>query len=378
MSPVKASAATITLPSGGRFLTGQETRDFIGSIDVEYFNGSDYVSTTANYYDTDTFSFTENSDDPVGFVAGSRVWVRYSIYAPTILSPDYITVKVHPHYSIFDTNFLYTAFALTSQNSISQSVYQSPSSKWYIGGSVHTFENNNGNGNNSGYRANLDGGVVAANKMSYIPIIHSQNSRFSAYSIETNFSGNTSTSSYIYYFYVMCPYISDFGSGGSGTFTTGDSVTTSPSGGSDVDLTETNGLLESIRNGISGIGQTILGLFVPDDEFMENWINDMQDLLHDHLGGMYEAVAELEDFWQQFENVQAKSVIHIGECRLPLAGSELVLGNWDVPLKPTGIPQVLYTSLALIIDFLAVMAFLRMCRNKLEIILNPNSEVVKE
>ena len=92
---------------------------------------------------------------------------------------------------------------------------------------------------------------------------------------------------------------------------------------------------------------------------------------------MYEAVATLDDFWDQFQNIQAKQEIYIPACHIPLVGTDFVLGDWHVPLKPTGIPQILYTSLALIVDFLAIMSFLKMCRNKLEIFLNPDSEVVE-
>ena len=386
MSPVKASA--ITLPSDGHFMTTSETLSFIGnSLEVTYYDGTDYQTTTALYQTSFSSALTETSESPVGFVSSSGVpWLVYS-FNPTRIntSPNYITVRLQPTYSIFDTNYLYTAVALSAGSNSPASTYTSPSCDWYIGGSVNHFENSSDSTSNSGRLAYLwMSGNPQLNQFyyngcfTYVPIVHSSASTFSAYCMSCDFNGNSYGQTLVYYFLVMCPYVSGSASGGSGTFAPDSGGSGNINVNVDVDMDETNSLLDDIKQGIAGIGQTILGLFVPDDEFMENWIDDMQDLLHDHLGGMYEAVVELQSFWVQFENVQAKSSIHIGECRLPLAGSELVLGNWDVPLKPNGMPQVLYTSLALIIDFLAVMAFLRMCRNKLEIILNPNSEVVKE
>lgn len=384
MSPVKAAA--IDLPSGGHFLTPAETRTFLGdSMTVTYWNGSEYVDATASYdsVKSNPNGFVEVSESPVGFVSSSDVlWLQYTCTLTGYNNNNnYIAFRCHPSYSLYDTEYIYTCYAFSSASQIS-STYTSPSSDWYIGGSNIHFENSSLSSANSGYHAYLRGNSSGSGILqycSYIPIVHTSASAFSGYSIQATFQGNTGYRGNPYFtFFVMCPYVSGDAYGNSGTFAPDQNGSGNINVNVDVDMDETNGLLDDIKQGIAGIGNTILGLFVPDDEFMENWIDDMQDLLHDHLGGLYEAVAALEDFWEQFENVQAKSTIHIGECRLPLAGSELVLGNWDVPLKPTGIPQVLYTSLALIIDFLAVMSFLRMCRNKLEIILNPNSEVVKE
>lgn len=377
-------AAAIDLPTGGHFMTLSETQQFIGDqIPVRYFNGSDYVDAVATYagQKQNPSGFTEYSDSPVGFVSSAPIWLMYTCSLPGANSNnDYIEFHLEPSYSIFDTEYIYTCYAFSSASQIS-TVFTSPNSDWYIGGVITHFANSSASTNSSS-KAWLRGSSNSSGSdqyCSYIPIVHSSATKFSAYSIDCEFQGNSSYRGNGYYtLYVMAPYVSGDATGASGTFAPDQSGSGNINVNVDVDMDETNGLLDDIKQGIAGIGNTILGLFVPDDEFMEAWVDDMQDLLSDHLGGLYEAVASLEDFWQQFENVQAKSAIHIGECRLPLAGSELVLGNWDVPLKPSGIPQVLYTSLALIIDFLAVMAFLRMCRNKLEIFLNPNSEVIKE
>lgn len=365
-------------------MTVAETRQFIGdSFPVKYYTQSGYVDATAHYDSSYTAGgYSETSESPLGFMVGngSVSWLFYTVSASGVnTTPTEVTCQLQPTYSIFDTEYIYTCFALSSGANAyavpSSSTYNSPTSNWYVGGSVNNFRNSAESASGSGLHSYLNLGYSM--RFTYIPIVASSQSAFSAYSMDCNFYGN-STSYNSYIFAVMCPYVSGSAVGGSGVFTTA-----SGSGSGDVnvnvdiDMDETNGLLEDIKDGISGIGDTILGLFVPDEQFMEDWKDDMQDLLEDHLGGLYEAVATLDDFWDQFQNIQTKQEIYIPACHIPLAGTDFVLGDWHVPLKPAGIPQILYTSLALIVDFLAIMSFLKMCRNKLEIFLNPDSEVVE-
>lgn len=149
-----------------------------------------------------------------------------------------------------------------------------------------------------------------------------------------------------------------------------------------VDMNETNGLLSGIKQGIdnivTGIINGLKALFIPSDDFMDDFKSDMEDLAEDHLGGLYEAESILVDMFEQFPEVVSKNEIYIEPVNIPLAGETLTLGNWHVPLKVAGIPSIFYDGLAFIIDFLCLMAFLRMCRNKLEIFLNPDTEVIKE
>lgn len=179
---------------------------------------------------------------------------------------------------------------------------------------------------------------------------------------------------------IFCPHVGTTPEHGEPVVTT-TATTTSPSG-SDVDLTETNGLLGRILAALQGIAQSILdgikGLFIPDDDFMDGFKDDMSDLLEDHLGGLYEAEQIMVNAFGRFPEVAAKSEIYIPPATLNLAGTAFTVGDWHVPLKVSGIPAVLYDGIAFIIDFLCLAAFLRMCRNKLEIFLNPDSEVVKE
>lgn len=365
-----------SVPSGGRYLTVNETRQFIGSsFEVTYYNGTEYVTTTATY-DSSVGFLSETSENPSGFFSGSS-WLRYRITATNInSSPAYVTVHCEPSYSLFDTEYIYTCFALSKSTNlgISSQAYQSPNSDWYIGGSNVNFANHNETATNSGSYAylTLDNNAQCA----YIPIVHRSQSTFSAYSIDAEFSGGFTS---LLSFYVMCPYVSDNASGASGTFSSSEApvTTASGSGSQSVDLTETNGLLGRIEIILSGIVDGIKGLFIPDDEFLSDWVDDMKQLLEDHLGGLYQSVTLSITFMQQFPNAVAKQSIFIPACSVPLAGSTFTLGPYTVPLKVDGLPAALYDGIAYIIDFLASMAFLKMCRNKLEIFLNPDSEVVQ-
>lgn len=362
-------------------MTASETRSFIGdTIDITYFNGSSYVDSVASYDTTVSFT-TEYSTNPVDYVVSSgNLWLRYSFTHSDINSNvNYITFSARPRYSIYDTEYLYTAFACRANSSISIAAYQAPQSNWYIGGSGLHFENQNAfSSSSSGIYASI-GYTGLTGFAPYVPIMHSQSSTFSAYSIDATFYGPISGS--VGYFFVMCPYVSSGTSGASGTFSSASSGSSTTIAGSGTDLTETNGLIgrviTAIGSAVSSVIDGIAGLFVPDDEFLEDWVDGMKTLLSDHLGGLYQAIDLLTDFYDVYQGVTVKQSIHVDTVSIPLAGTSFTLGGWDMPLKVTGLPAVLYDGIAYIVDFLAVMMFLKMCRNKLEIILNPDSEVVQ-
>lgn len=249
-------------------MTVSETRQFLGdSIEVSYFNGADYVSSSASYYSSGTYDFNEISESPVGFVAGSHLWVQYTLYVPNlILNPDYIQIKVNPTYSIFDTEYIYTAFALSSYGRISMT-YNSPQCNWYKGGSVLNFQNTTSEDSTNTYHSyiipNQWNPLYYSYYFSYIPIVMSSNSTFSAYAMDCNFYGNESgggNDSYKYTFWVMCPYVSGNAIGASGTFTTADGQ-----GSINIDLSDTNNLLGDILNGVAPIA-LLVDLLTDDAE----------------------------------------------------------------------------------------------------------------
>ena len=252
-------AKAIDLPSGGHFLTPEETRIFLGdSMTVTYWNGTQYVDSVATYdsVKSSPSGFVEVSESPVGFVAASgALWLQYTCTLTGYNNNNnYIAFRCHPTYSLYDTEFIYTCYAFSSASQIS-STYTSPSSDWYMGGSNLHFENSALSAANSGYKSYLRGNSSGSGNLqycSYVPIVHTSSSAFSGYSIQATFQGNTGYLGYSYFtFFVMCPYVSGDAYGNSGTFDT------QAGGGGSVDLSETNSLLGDILNGLAPISDLV-------------------------------------------------------------------------------------------------------------------------
>ena len=296
-------------------MTTSETLAYIGdSLEVTYYDGTDYQTTTALYQTSFSTVLTEVSESPVGFVSSSGVpWLVYS-FNPTRIntSPNYITVQLRPTYSIFDTNYLYTAVALSAGSNSPSNTYTSPSCDWYIGGSVNHFENSADSSDSSGRLAYLymssspvPNQFYYEGRFTYIPIVHSSASTFSAYCMSCDFNGNSYGRTLVYYFLVMCPYVSGDAYGNSGTFDT------QAGGGGSVDLSETNSLLGDILNGLAPISDLVDLLSDDVDIPVAGTIADMPYANEDYDNMIMTADAILDDipdtvaaagFWVELTN----------------------------------------------------------------------------
>ena len=372
-SGASIKVAAETVPSGGHYLTVQETRDIIGStIPFTYYNGSTYVESTASYggYFTCTEEISEN---PCGFVAGST-FLYYTCSNNANNNVQHITFHMEPTYSIFDTEYIYTAFGLYGPINISSS-YQSPSSDWYISGSNVHFENSNETSSDSGYLARIR---FTGNYASYIPIVHRSQSTFSAYSIDADFCGNAGWSPM--YFVVMCPYVSGDAFGQSGTF-----VTSGGSGGGssvsgtgtdinvnvDVDMSETNSLLDSIKNGIVGLADTLVHVFVPTSEQIEDFHSDLVQLLDDTFSGQSETADALDAVKDSISNATPVDY---------LTFPGVTVGSFSIPQQNVNLvplPELLpYIKLGF--DFLATCLFINLVRLKIDEVLHGKVVVEKD
>ena len=297
-------------------------------------------------------------------------FIRYTANLTGLLQdPTQIVIDIEPQYRITDTYQIHSAIGLKGSN-YNVSAYSSAAWDWYFSGqNVHFEQVNNGN-QSSTFK---DRSFYDYYNMVFADM--TSQSSTSGYSLRATFPvANTAS-----YLVIGCPYVSIGSSGGSGIsgLDTGSSGSSGSGGGvTSEDLEETNGLLSSLINAVDGLIDGILSLFIPDEDFLEDWIEDMQDLLSDHLGGIYQAIEEIADMFDSITGISAATSFHVDACNIPLAGSTLTLGNWDVPLKTAALPQIFYDALALIIDFLVSAAFLNMCKRKLEIFLNPDSEKV--
>lgn len=357
-------------------MTPAETRLIFGdSFDGKYYNGNDYVSVTFRYAGNTSVDSSDWTDPDGYFVQGRDVLI-YSASASGVNSnASYVTVDVTPQYSLFDFDTLYTNIGVTNAYTQNVSAYQTPFWTWFIDGQTVRFE-----GSSTIPASGQFPQVILRNSTSrkyiFCPVKYTNQSTVSGYSLRAGFYGASTYSSTLTV-YIACPYITDGATGETGTFTT----TSGGSGGDvnvnvDIDLEETNGLLDGILDVLGGLGDMLLGLFIPSEEFLEDWVEAMQQLLEDHLGGLYEAIDEITSSFSGFSSVTAKQSFHVDACNIPLAGATLTLGNWDVPLKTAALPQIFYDALAYLIDFLATAAFLNMCKRKIELFLNPDNEVV--
>ena len=352
---------------GGRFLTPAESLDIFGSeIGVKYYNGIDYVDAVARYQGVD-YVFENFWNDDTGYLVSDRALLRYSFQASDINSnPDYITVDLSPRYSIFDTSMIYTSIGVTAplQNI---SVYQSPQWEWNIAGARQVFEAGSiaeSNGNLSRYRLRSNN----SHYVCFVPAYYSSQNTFSAYSLRATFSGAQTFSGSVEVL-ISVPYVSSDASGSSGVITT--SATSSPSQGDinvnvDVDMSETNGLLGSVVDLLSGLVDGIAGLFVPEQNSLEAFENALADLLMDTFGGIDNdmLINVIEDL---LTHGATESVTFPA---LSVPGTSFSLPAYNVPLKPAAAQnRALYEGVALAIDLVATCAVLNLVQTKIKAVL---------
>ena len=345
-------------------MTVAETRQFIGDhINFTYYNGSQYVDAVATY-NTSVQCTAETSENPAGFPVGAT-FLQYNFQASGInSSPNYITFRITPSYSIFDTEYLYTCFAVTkyTAQNVSSSAYQSPNSDWFIGGSNINFANRNETASNSGSYSYLSFTSLQA---LYVPIVHRQQNTFSAYAVDFEASGGVAS---LGYFYVMCPYVSGAAFGQSGTFasTFGSGGGTSVSGTGtdinvnvDVDMSETNSLLDIIKNGIVGLADTLVHVFVPTQTQIQDFHDDLIDILDDTFGGQSETADALDAVKAAISNSEPVDTLYFPAISI----SGFTIPQQSVNLVP--LPNLLpYIKLGF--DFLATILFVNVIRLKID------------
>lgn len=360
----KAEAAL----SGGRFLTPSETVAAIGnSLPVTFYDGSDFVTVNAEYLGADTARAVDAFQETDYLKTGINTMI-YRFSGSVVNDPQYIAVDFAPLFALYDVEFVYTVAGISATGlDISSSVYQTPQWVWTMANTHETFEGRADYGLH--YRCELSNTYAYGTQFDYVPVSWSHQGQTTAFSQRCLFSYATPTDGY-YYLAFGCPYISVQGDIDTVTGSTGTTASTDSSGNINVtvDMDETNGILR-------GIPDAIAGLFIPSDEAIEQFHDDMEDMAEEHLGGLYESFDMLVDFAESFSVVSATDSLAIPEFHIPLSGSDFVFGGFDMPLVYPQL-QTLYTALAWLIDFLATTAFLNMCKRKLEIFFVPETEKV--
>ena len=127
---------------------------------------------------------------------------------------------------------------------------------------------------------------------------------------------------------------------------------------------EDYGWLNPIINGFKSIGNTIIGLFVPDksdfSDIKDKWVN----LLSSRFGAVYQSFYYVIDFVSRFENKSSVTTIQMPLVEVPLAGEVFAFGGYDVQLIPSGF-EVIVEVLKKVISIVCTVGFLNVMKSKL-------------
>lgn len=345
--------------SGGRWLTTSESAQVFGAtFDVTYFDGTDYVTSTASYT-----GGTRALQSAVGDLPSGIDCLQYTCPCTSISSaPQYITLDIRPQYSIFDTDQLHTAIFVYSTSTAAVPPYSTPQWRWIISGQEEIFTGELDNDDN------ISAVLVASDRCFYIPVDIDSQSTFTASSIRCTFVAPVSIYDNKLYFYLAPVYVSSDADASNGVQTT---VTTGQNqGGAGVDLSETNGLLDSILDGISGLGDVIVdgisGLFIPEEGTIEAFENALADLLLDTFGGVDSDM--LDSTIQDLLTHGATESVTWPAISVP--GTSFSLPAYNVPLKPHSVQgRALYEALALAIDLVSTAAVINLVLHDIKVFL---------
>ena len=258
---------------GGQFMTANDFREILGDdIVCEYFNGTEYKE--AHFYYYNTVNGLTMRDESLTDVSSYQL-LRYTSTLPNLsYSNEFITVHLSPKFAITDTKVINTFIGMRTQYDISDSAYNQSVWDWNFSGNTLSFTA-------PAYNGNYRNAYIGGNNYCVIPVQMSSDQLTSGYSFDVKFYGaGAATNAQLI---IGVPYISSDASVVEGTLPP---VTTAPSGGDinvsvDVDMSETNGILGSIWDAITGIPDMILdglsALFVPEDGFLTDKVDSLQE-----------------------------------------------------------------------------------------------------
>lgn len=186
----------------------------------------------------------------------------------------------------------------------------------------------------------------------------------------TAFTTNALVDDQYSFFYIVSPVVND-------------DVQISGGGGTNIDLdvivgdikdimSSNNGILSQLYDFVVTIPETILdglqALFIPTEEDLEGFKDDADDLLHETFGGLYDAEDMVHDGLSDIPSNSKSTITFPG-----ITVSQFSLPAQEVPIRPAGF-DVLFDTLATVIDIIATFAFLNMLKHKLSKILGGGDE----
>lgn len=192
-----------------------------------------------------------------------------------------------------------------------------------------------------------------------------------------------------YCFSLYTPIISDdyqidgfepeFDGGDTVGVVTGD-ISDNGDGSQSVNITieqDNSGLISGI---LSGFKNLFSFLFIPSEDFMNDWQVELRDDFNEHLGAASEVVNLMDEHADYLRNAVATNTIYFPGVSFPDAGGTVhqLIAAQDVEIQPfkEGRMRPLYTAAALAVDLVCLFAVFNMLQNKYEIFLNPDAEVI--
>lgn len=309
-SSVEASAL-----SEGRYLTQQETLELFGqSLDITYWNGTEYVQTTASYQRPAVCS-----SDISDYVHDGLNGLFYAFSSgSSINNPDYLSVQLQPQWTISDTFQLHCVLAVgLSVGSVASPPFPQPKWVWHVSGTRQVFETSSISGvlpllsyNDGWIRSGL-----------FVEVDYTSQTSFSASSIEGQFWGCLSEGAVGVF--VGCPYVSSDSSVATGTITT-TSATTSTSYEPGGDAGFLGSLLQAVISAILGLLDGLVGLFVPSVQVVQDFFAGLSDLIAD-LWPEFDFSTYEERILSCFESSTGSAVLRIPDISVPVGGGSYTI-----------------------------------------------------
>lgn len=323
---IEAAADVVT-----KSFTPLEFYDMIGdTIDFTYYNGSSYVDTSASFSHSGTIQTLNSSGN---YVSGIPCLFYYTDIVDDInTNRNYDTVTVHPNFyfqnisSLSFSIYCSTGVAPQYSNVVSSSTYRSPSVDFFVDGSrIHQSYTWVTNGGWTPFVPSSDDNSNINFKYLQAAYTWSAESEAALITLgDVHFNGVDDSYDRIC-FAITVPTISE-----DATLTAGQYVDPNSGSGSggqtiinnNVDLTETHSILGGISNFLSDIWEAIRGIpgsilegiegiFVPSDEFMEEFEDEIEDI-RDRFAwveDLKEIGAHLVDITENRESVTAPVVV---------------------------------------------------------------------
>lgn len=366
---------------------------FGDTIGITYMDSSGVYHSVSAYYtqSPEILGLANQWNDATGYTISGRYFLPYQFQTEGTLNaePRNITVDISCQYSIFDTEFIYTCAAIPCDYTTNISAYNSPTWDWVWSGSQVQFSPSDLAVNN------VLPQIYMQSWCDFVPAYMDSQALTSGYSLRLTFDHASLSNGKYGRFYLGIPYVSDGASGYNGTSglttTISETTTTGINVNIDVDLDQTNGLLGTIATAIGNVATSILSgirdLFVPTSQQLDDFFDDLEQMLYDKIAPLYDAVYEVNRAFTEIRSSGTDTHIPIDVVNIPLLDNDSFA--MDLNVDENGVPIIhqmpgnlrtngLLWACKKIIDIICTFAFINMCKTKIELILNPDAETIIE